>query len=560
MILIEERQTVKVPGETSLFVSFRYNKAIVDEVKMLSNIFYNEITREWEIPLTGLSELLDRVCKIDEIQLKLMNHTQESQDNIVLEEYRTNPFEYQVEGIKYGLNHDSWLLLDAPGLGKTLQLIYLAQELKSRHDVQHCLVICGINTLKINWKKEIEKHSNLDCRILGQRITKKGKFVVDGVKERLEQLKNPIDEFFVITNIETLRDKRIVQQILKGSPNKFDMIILDEIHTCKSHQSQQGSNLMKLTSARFKVGATGTLLLNDPLDAYVPLSWIGAERATYTDFRYYYCVYGGQFGKDLVGYKNLDVMKQQLEHNSLRRTKDILNLPPKTVINEYIDMHPSQEDFYENIKSGIVDQVDKVVLKPSNVLAMVARLRQATALPSILTTENIRSAKIDRAVDLTQQLITNGEKVVIFSTFKAPVYELAQQLSQYNPVVSTGDIDDVTIANNIDRFQNDPETKVFLGTWSKCGTGITLTAANYMIFIDTPFTDGVYEQAQDRIHRIGSDRSVFIFNLIARNSIDERVLEIVNDKRALANYIVDDEITESGLLSLQKYIEQLKYS
>jgi SNF2 family DNA or RNA helicase len=98
---------------------------------------------------------------------------------------------------------------------------------------------------------------------------------------------------------------------------------------------------------------------------------------------------------------------------------------------------------------------------------------------------------------------------------------------------------------------------VFLGTWSKCGTGITLTAASYMIFLDTPWTDAVWTQAQDRIYRIGSKNPVFIYNLIARGTVDERVLEIVTDKKHIASYVVDDEITDAGIESLRKYIEEL---
>ena len=96
-----------------------------------------------------------------------------------------------------------------------------------------------------------------------------------------------------------------------------------------------------------------------------------------------------------------------------------------------------------------------------------------------------------------------------------------------------------------------------MATWQKGGTGITLTAANNVIFIDTPWTQGVFTQSQDRIHRIGSKNPVFIYHLITKDTIDERVREIVSDKGAIADYIIDDEITEAGLNSLRKYITEL---
>ena len=558
MIRIQERQTVKVPGITSLFVSFDFNKLIVEELKMLQGCVYNPDTKEWEMPLTNLTEFLDRTCKIDNITVETLP-VKNIQDTVYeLSEYQTQPFDYQLEGIQYGLNHDCFLLLDAPGLGKTLQLTYLAKELKEREGLEHCLIICGINTLKTNWKSEIEKHSDLTCRILGQRINRKGKLVVDGIPERLAQLKAPIEEFFVITNIETLRDEKILNALLKNKHNKFDMIVVDEIHKAKSHTSQQGKHLLKLNKAKHRIGATGTLLLNNPLDSYAPLKWIGAERATYTNFKYYYCNYGGPFGNMLLGFKNVHILQDQIKRYSLRRTKDILNLPPKTFIPEYVDMCDSQSIFYNNVKEGIAQELNqmKVKLTTTNMLAMVARLRQATAFPSILTTDNIPSSKIERAVDLAEQIVDSGEKVVIFSTFKETVYEIARILQPYGVVIGTGDQSDEEIDYAKNALQTDPNTKVFVGTWQKCGTGITLTAASYMIFIDTPWTAADVGQASDRIYRIGTKDSVFIYNLIARDTIDERVWELVNDKEALSDYIVDEKITEKGINSLRKYIEE----
>lgn len=275
-------------------------------------------------------------------------------------------------------------------------------------------------------------------------------------------------------------------------------------------------------------------------------------------FKGNYCSYGGPFNNILIGFKNLDLLKYQLSKHSLRRTKDLLDLPPKTIINEYLEMPDKQDSFYNNIKQGIIEEVDKVKITTTSLLAMVARLRQATACPSILTSEAIPSAKLLRAVELTEQLISNGDKVVIFSTFKDTVKELAHELHEFNPFIATGDTDDSEISAYVDKFQNDPDSKVFIATWQKCGTGITLNAASYMIFIDTPWTNAVFEQACDRIHRIGTSKPVFIYNLIIRDTIDERVLELVNDKKALADYIIDDVISPDALNSLKKYISELK--
>ena len=558
MIKLEERTTSKVTGDTSIYVSFDYKPEYVDFIKTLDGCSYNKKTKEWEVPIPYLQRLIDFFCLHDSITLEL---TKDEESAIItdteLDDYKYSPFGYQADGIQYGLTHDKWLLLFDMGLGKTLVITYLANELKRRGKIEHCLVICGVNSLKTNWCKEITKFTNLSCRILGERTTRTGNKVIGSVKEREEQLRNKIDEFFVITNIETLRSKEVVDAILNG-PNKFDMIAVDEIHKCSSDpQSQQSQGLLKLTTAQYRVGLTGTLITNNPLNAYVPLKWIGAERSTYTNFKYFYCDFNDRFRTMINGFKHTNYLKDIIANNSLRRTKDVLDLPSKTIINEYVDMEKDQADFYNDIRRGIRDQVDKVVLRSSNILAMVARLRQATACPTMLTTSKISSAKIERAIDLVDEIIGNGDKVVVFSTFKETVGILSDRLAKYNPLIGTGDIKDSIVSDNIEIFQTDDSRKLFIGTWQKCGTGFTLTASRYLIFIDIPFTNASYTQAQDRIYRIGTSKPVFIYHLITNNTIDEHVLEIVEDKEALSDYLIDGELTQRALNKLRTFVENI---
>lgn len=559
MILIKESNPIKLPGTSSLFVSFDYNKELVDIIKQCPPVNFDKKTKEWEMPVTRLAKFVNQASFIDHIELTLLEDKNDKKilNKSVLMNYKTKPYPYQEEGIRYGLEQkDSWLLLDQPGLGKTLQMIYLAQELKAKRGIKHCLIICGINTLKTNWEKEIKKHSTLDCRILGKVINSKGKVSYKSVPDRVKELKEGISEFFVITNIETIRSDDVVKE-LRNANNHYDMIVLDEAHVCKSPTSCQGRNLLKLTNAKYKIALTGTPILNSPLDAYVPLKWTGNDNSTYTNFKLQYCEYGGPFGNDIVGFKHMNILKEQLQDCSLRRTKDLLDLPPKTIIDEILEMSPEQEIFYQNIVNGVVDQVDKVKLSANNLLAMVTRLRQATAAPSILTSENIPSIKIDRCCELVEEITSNDNKVVIFSLFKEPLKLLFDKLSTYNPLLCTGDVSDEEISRNIDVFQNSFDSKVILCTHSKMGTGITLNSASYAIFIDSPWTPGMSEQSEDRIHRIGSKKPVFIYKLYCSNTFDMRVKQIVDNKEAIGDYIVDNKHDEQTMLLLKSLIKEL---
>ena len=541
MIKITEIPSVKVVGETSFRIDFEYNIDIINIIKEAGDCIWNKKLNFWEAPVAKLGFLINNLTYLDNIDLELLPDKDTYNYNLTLN-YKSTPFDYQLDGIKWLLDNPNCLLLDPPGLGKSIQTIYLAEELKAQENYEHCLIICGINSLKNNWRKEIQKHSTEQCIIVGEKINSKGKVSYTSIKDRAEQLYNKIDEYFVILNIESLRDNLIIDAI-KNSQNKFDLILFDEVHRAKSPSSQQGKNLLKLTSVgKRHVGMTGTLLLNSPLDAYVPLRFIGKEKSTWTNYKNFYCVISQQFGHNYIsGYKNINILKDEIESCSLRRDKKLLNLPPKTIIPEFVDMDDNHSKFYENIINGIVDEVDKVTISEKNLLGMVVRLRQATSAPSVLSTKDIIPTKLERACDLVQEIVESGEKVVIFSSFKEPLYILNEKLKEYNPLLGTGDLQDNEVSDNIDKFQEDDKYKVFLGTTQKMGTGITLTAASYAIFIDTPWTWSDFEQCCDRIYRIGTEKPVIIYDLICTGTIDERVWNIINRKKDIADYIIDSK-------------------
>lgn len=559
MILIKEEKPQKLSGMTSLFLSFPFNKEVINVIKCYDKYVYDKKTYTWELPINSLSYLLDNLTYLDDITLKLYEEDKNKVHYVpqLVDQYKLKPFQHQLEAIEFGLqeDHKSWLLLDQPGLGKTASIIHLAEELKEQKGLQHCLIICAINTLKANWKKEIKLHSNLSYRVIGEKISKKGNVSYATIPERASEIKEPLDAFFYITNIESLRSNDVIDAI-KKSKNKIDMIVVDEIHKA-GVSSTQGKNLLKLKDYEHKIGLTGTLLTNSPLSAYEALRFIGVEHATLTDFKSQYCQFGGFGGYQIVGYKNLDILKDEIEKCSLRRTKDLLNLPPKNIITEELEMNPLHAKFYENVKDGVKEECDKIELNANNVLALMTRLRQATSCPSILTTENIISSKIERCLDLVEEITSQGDKVVIMSMFKEPLNQLKDLLKDYNPLLGTGDLKDEEVSKNIDLFQTDDKYKVYLGTHSKSGTGITLNKARYLIMLDSPWTDAAYTQITDRIHRVTNTEPVFIYNLVCQGTVDEIVAQIVNTKKAFSDFIVDDVADEKTINILRQYIQEL---
>ena len=541
----------KISGLSSLIVQFDYNEYIVDSIKTIPTAHYHKKEKVWELPVCYLGRLLDSLTFLDEIQLKLLDtpesgefhfnrkHNLEPLSEIEKVSFKATPFNHQLEAVDFLLKQEKALLLDGCGVGKSLEMILFAETLKKRGIIDHCLVITGIAGLRSNWEKEIAKFSTETSVVIGKYITRNGTTRYRSMPKRAEQLKNKIDEFFVLLNVESIRDPKVVEAI-KTSENKFGLIAFDESHKIGAPDTTQYSNLMKL-DADFKVAATGTLIVNSPLSAFPSLKFTDNENATLTNFKSQYCAFGGFGNKQIIGSKNLEILREEIANCSIRRTlydvrKDI---PPLTIDVEYLEMEEDQQKFYEAIKEGVKEEADKIELKAGNLLALTTRLRQATACPSVLTSQEIESIKVTRAFEYIQEITSQGEKVVIFSMFKEPLHQLAAKLEGFRFSLNTGDTPDAVAFNNMDRFQEDPNEQVFLGTFGKCGTGFTLNSSMYLVCIDTPYTFSLFEQGYQRVHRINNTRPAFIKVLVCGETIDERVQEIVETKKELGEYLVD---------------------
>lgn len=234
---------IKLSGLSSLVIQFNYNEAIINAIKTIGNCIYHKKLQLWEAPINKLSQILDTLTIIDDIQLQLLpdnfnkcNSGDFDLTEAEIEQFRFKPFKHQIEGINFLLRQKKSLLLDSMGIGKSLQLMYFAETLHRRGLIDHCLLVCGVDSLRSNWKAEIEKFSNESVLVLGEKINRNGKIIYESIPKRVERLKTEISEFFVVVNIATLRDDKIIEAISKG-PNKFGMIAVDEIHKCLTGDS-----------------------------------------------------------------------------------------------------------------------------------------------------------------------------------------------------------------------------------------------------------------------------------------------------------------------------------
>lgn len=547
MIKLKFDFSQKLKYKQSLYIKGDYNPTMLDVIHSFQTRYYHRNSKLWECKIDYFPIILDKL-KFEDIQicgevpkkfekyLKMLDIYDE-QDADYLS--RTKPFEHQMDSFKYALTHNKFLLGDEQGLGKTKQALDIAVARK--HKMRHCLIVCGVNNLKWNWYKEVEIHTNEKAHILGSRVNRKGKTVIGSSAERLADLKQIHDEYFLITNIETLRDKSIQSQIKKMcNDGIIGMTIIDEIHKCKNSQSKQGKAIHCCCSY-YRLALTGTPLMNNPVDLYNVLKWLEVENHSLTYFKNLYCEMGGFGGYEIIGYKNLDQLENSLNRNMLRRRKEeVLDLPPKIYTDELLDLDSSQDKLYRDVTNQIIEDIDRIMLLP-NPLTELIRLRQVTSNPNILTSKNITNVKYDRIVDILE---STTDKVIIFSNWTKVINPLYIKLSSlgYNPALVTGESKDPILEMN--KFQSDNTCKVILGTTPALGTGYTLTAANTVIFIDEPWSKAIKDQAEDRCHRIGTKGTVNIITLICKDTIDERIHQIIKDKGELSDRIVDGKAVQ----------------
>ena len=549
MITARIEKAQKVNGEWAAYLSFAYDSKILDIVRSFPSKWWHATDKEWEIPLEKLGKLVqqlpDEEFDISGAYVSLTRAEAKVPDGF---EFKTKPFQHQVEAFEYGLRYDRWLLGDEMGLGKTKQAIDIAVAKKLQRGYKHCLIICGVNGLKWNWMNEIGIHSNETGYILGQRRNKIGSNA-DKLEDARTLDRN--DNYFIITNVESLRNEDIVSTIsAKCQDGTIGMIVTDEVHKMKNPSSQQGKGFLKL-QAQTMIAMTGTPLMNNPMDLYIILKWLGYEKHAFYSFKQHYCVMGGYGGYEVIAYKNLDELQEQLDEIMLRRLqKDVLDLPDKLYITEYVDMTPKQEQLYKEIASDIGSNLDQIAMS-SNPLAQLIRLRQATGYTGILSSKIQESAKLDRMEELVEEAVESKKQIIIFSNWTQMTDIIKKRLRKYSIGVITGDTKDHERQLLVDKFQNH-EIQIMIGTIGAMGTGLTMTAATIEIFMDEPWNMALRTQAEDRAYRIGQKHNLQVHFLLCKNTIDERIHDIVYKKGLMAEAIVDgkEKISKRQLLEM----------
>lgn len=449
--------------------------------------------------------------------------------------------EYQLKGFgwlwfmyKYGLNG---ILADDMGLGKTLQALTVLQKAKEEDGPMPTLVIAP-TTVVFNWESEIQKFApSLSCLKLqgGER----------------KQFFDKIPEYdVVITSYALLR-----RDIKKLKDINFRYVILDESQNIKNATSQTAQAVKQLTS-QHKLALSGTPIENKLEELWSVFDFLmPGFLFTMADFNSRY-VNPIMEHQDKVVEKRL---KLQIYPFILRRMKrDVAkDLPDKVENIAYCELTDDQRDFYlqvlDSTKEELFKSIEQNGLEKSrlSIFSALLRMRQICCHPRLYDKNNVKnvisSGKFEKLKVMLEEIISEKHRILLFSQFvdMLDIVKAWLDKSGIKYEYLTGKTKDRQGA--VERFNTDPTIPIFLISLKAGGTGLNLTGADYVIHYDPWWNPAVEDQATDRAYRIGQTKKVFVYRLITKNTVEEKIQKLKTIKRNLVDSVisVDRNITKS---------------
>ena len=420
-------------------------------------------------------------------------------------------------------------LADDMGVGKTAQVLALLEK-RRESDVDgksaRPSVVVVPRSLVFNWKQEAERFTPR-LRVLDY--------------TGLNRSGNDFSAYhLILTTYGTLRrDAALLKDV------EFDYIILDEAQAVKN-SSTESSKAVRLLRGEHRLALSGTPIENHlgelwSLFEFLNPGMLGAASV--------FNLANGP-GRN-IGEETRKVLAQALRPFILRRTKDQVarELPAKTEQTVYCELDPLQRKLYNELRQhyrdSLLARIETEGLAKSKIMVLEAllRLRQAACHPGLIDVKRSGepSAKLEALREQLREVLDAGHKALVFSQFTSLLRIVRQRLDSEGVVYEYLDGKTRDRQARVERFQNDADCKLFLISLKAGGLGLNLTAAEYVFLLDPWWNPAVEAQAVDRAHRIGQTKAVFAYRLIARDTVEEKVLELQKTKRDLAAAIIGED-------------------
>lgn len=515
-----------------------------ESIKEIEGRFYDADEKCWVIPLTAqnastlsllgasLDESLKELAKTARVAFVSRCEHRKPRVKAKLFAHQKDAYDFALDAFEKG---KAVALLADMGTGKSMMTIAITGTLEEDKGVKKMLVVCPKSIVGV-WEDEFRKFADYRYALT----------VLDGTMEKKRSAFNYMQGAalqIIVVNYESCW--RLETEITKWKP---DLIVCDESSKIKTPSASQSKALHRLGRlSKYNIILTGTPITGSPLDIFSQYKFLDDSifGTSFYLFRNRYAILGGYQNRMIVGYRHLDELVEKVHSIAFRiKIEDAVDLPPFIDETRAITLEPKAQSLYRMLEQDCYAELANGEVTARNVLTQLLRLAQCTGgfIRDDIKGEaqQVSGAKLDALEDIIDTCLDEEKKVVVFARFVPEIEAIAAMLKKKK--IGYALIYGATTdrADQVKKFQEDPDVKVFIGQLQTTGMGLTLTAANVAVFYSLDFSYANYEQSRARIHRIGQKQKCLYIHLVGKGTVDEKILNALKHKGDIAKIMVDD--------------------
>jgi len=470
--------------------------------------------------------------------------------------FKTKPYAHQLTALEKSWNQITFAYFMEMGTGKTKVLIDNAAMLYDKGKIDGVLIVAPKGVVKTWYEQELPIH--LPNHIKNMTILWQSN-ITKGQREKLNSLfKSDHDLHILIMNVEAFSTEKGKDFATKFLNSHRTLMVIDESTTIKNPTAKRTKNIIALSEiSRYRRIMTGSPVTKNPLDLYSQCEFLSPYLLDFTSYYAFRNRYAEMKTLHLRGrsiqivdeFKNLGELSDQLKGFSYRVLKeDCLDLPEKNWTKRQITLTHDQRKIYEQMKETALAHLNGKVASTMIVLTQLMRLHQITCGHFTADDGTIQDIPNNRFKELLDVLSEMEGKAIIWAHYQHDVKNIIREVVKIYGEGSIVDFFGLTPQDerqdNIRKFQDDPKCRFFVGTPATGGYGITLTAANTVIYYSNGYDLEKRLQSEDRAHRIGQKKAVTYVDIIAEDTVDEKIVTALRDKINIASQVLGEELKD----------------
>jgi len=468
--------------------------------------------------------------------------------------FKTKPYAHQLTALEKSWNRETYAYFMEMGTGKTKVLIDNAAMLYDKGKINGVLIVAPKGVVGTWYNQEIPTH--LPTHIENVSVLWQSNITKEQSRKLGTLFKTGEELHILIMNVEAFSTTKGVDFAAKFLVSHNTLMAIDESTTIKNPQAKRTKNIIKLSErAKYRRIMTGSPVTKNPLDLFSQCYFLDPfhlNHESYYSFRMRYAVMktaniAGRKIQLVSGFRNLGELSEKLKPFSYRVLKeDCLDLPDKIYMKRQINLSPDQHKLYEQMRKEALATLNGKKVTTVNALTQLMRLHQITCghfTSDDGVTQPIKNNRIDELMDILEEV---EGKAIIWAHYQYDITTIIKEVTKVHGPGSIVDYYGLTPQDerqpNIKKFQSDPKCRFMVGTPSTGGYGITLTAANTVIYYSNGYDLEKRLQSEDRAHRIGQQKSVTYVDILADETVDEKIVKSLRKKINIASEVLGEEL------------------